>query len=1066
MKIKKYLALILCVILCVQILPVMTFATETEYTISGNGVKVIFDGEELTLYRMDGTTSVQMSNPSAMGYPVVNGAAVQDFAVTSCSVEQDITGLLGTGERMTIVSTSISTGLTRTYTLEVSDGEEGIIYTTTTYAAGESSIEVDTFVENIFEVTNNGTYLWSYNGGGEGPMHYYDTLQKIDLTDSTTFSRENMQGESAASIPLADVYNANGGITVGDASATRRAVNTPVQETTNSATVSIEWPGEAITAANSVEAGQSFIIVHAGDYFCGLRGYKEAMEYLNIVMPTNVDERSYELRWESWGWGFNWTVDLIIAKLDELEAQGVKQITLDDGWYNSAGDWGLNSEKFPNGDADMQRLTTAIHEHGMTAILWWRPCDGGRTDSTLYEEHPEYYVKNADGSIATLGSPGQTDHTTFFSTVGYALCPGSEGAIASQIEFINRAMNTWGFDGFKADYIWGMPPCYDETHNHEYPEEAYEQQAEFYRTSYAAMVANDPDCFNLLCNCGTPQDYYSLQYMTQVATADPTSVDQTRRRAKAYKALMGDYFPVTTDHNELWYPSAVGTGSVLIEKRALAGINLTEYERWLDIANEVQLHKGRFIGDLYSYGFDPYETYVVEKDGVMYYAFFRDGTKYQPEGYPNVELRGLDPDKMYRIVDYTTGSTVATNLMGDEAVFNNRFSSYLLVKAVEIETPDEVLVDPNEGFVSVDAMDDSLVYTGTWNNDSNTAFDEGTAKYTSEANASVELTFEGTTIRWYGQNDTNFGTAKVYIDGELVETVYLNNTAAAQLMLFEAYDLSAAEHTIKVVCDTPVIDIDRFTYEPLPPEIIYTMVDDTSDSIVYTGEWTSETNASFYGGSSRYTSDANGSAELTFTGTAVRWYGRTGSAFRTADVYIDGALVENIVVYGEEASNVILYELTGLSEGTHTIKVTTSYGAFDLDCFAYGSVEGTTSPDAPSEEFVIVDSSSDSLVYSGSWTDDSNSDFHNGTARYTNQSNSSVELTFTGTTIRWYGQNDVNFGTALIYIDDVLQETVNVNGTLTVGKLLYEKSDLSNNQHTIRIVCDTPVIDIDYFSYK
>ena len=69
--------------------------------------------------------------------------------------------------------------------------------------------------------------------------------------------------------------------------------------------------------------------------------------------------------------------------------------------------------------------------------------------------------------------------------------------------------------------------------------------------------------------------------MTQIATADPTSLDQTRRRVKAYKALMGDYFPVTADHNSIWYASSVGTGSVLIEKRDLTGSAKAEYHQIL-----------------------------------------------------------------------------------------------------------------------------------------------------------------------------------------------------------------------------------------------------------------------------------------------------------------------------------------------------------------------------------------------------------------------------------------------------------------------------------------------------
>lgn len=56
---------------------------------------------------------------------------------------------------------------------------------------------------------------------------------------------------------------------------------------------------------------------------------------------------------------------------------------------------------------------------------------------------------------------------------------------------------------------------------------------------------------------------------------------------------------------------------------------------------------------------------------------------------------------------------------------------------------------------------------GAWNSDSNGSFYEGTARYTNEIGASVEFTFVGTAIRWYGQNDVNFGAAEVYVDGVL-----------------------------------------------------------------------------------------------------------------------------------------------------------------------------------------------------------------------------------------------------------------------------------------------------------
>ena len=1069
MRFKRFVALSLSVIMSLQMLQVTSLATDQtvnyDQGISGNGVQAVYGDEGLTLYLVDDSGATQMSKPSAMGYPIIDGTPVRDFAPVSCNVETDIVGVMGAGERMTIISESVSTGLTRTYVLETSNQEKGVIYTTTTYQAGDNPVTVDWFVDNEFELYGAEDRIWSYNGGGEGPMHYYDTLQKIDLTDRDTFSRENIQDSTAASIPLADIYIADGGITVGDASATRREVHTPIKETNDSAQISIKWPGVEVTVANEVEVGQSFITVHSGDYFCGLRGYKEAMEHLGVVMPSNVSERSYQLRWDAWGWGFNWTVDQIIDHLDLLEAAGVQQIAIDDGWYTHCGDWELDPGRFPNGDADMRQLTDAIHAHGMTALLWWRPCDAA-IGSNIHLEHPEYLVKNADGSLARLvGCGGKT-----VTSLGYALCPGSEGAIQSQNEFIHRAMSDWNFDGFKGDYIWSMPKCYDPSHNHAYPEESTEMQSELYREAYETMVAVDPDAFNLLCNCGTPLDYYSLQYMTQAITADPTSRDQTRRRLKAYKALLGDFFPVSTDHNDIWYDTAVGTGSVMIEKNAegIPGFSQAEYERWLDIALEVQLHKGRFIGDLYSYGFDPYETYVVEKDGVMHYAFYRDGARYVPDGYPPIELKGLDPDKMYRIVDYVNDRIVATNLMGDNAVFNNQFSNSLLVKAVEItEYDDPSVIDPDWGLTLVDDRDSSVIYQGEWVDDSNPTFHDGTARYTNTENASVEFTFTGTKIRWYGQKDVNFGTADVYLDGEFVRTINASGEMESGVLLFEALDLAPAYHTIKVVCKSGVIDIDKFAYLYAEPELVYEKIDATPENVTYTGDWYEIFNPDFYEGGAWATAEIGATAEFTFDGTAICWYGQTSAeTYGITQVYIDDEFVESAYTYGEPGAGKMIFDATGLSAGTHTIRiVNTTVQPIDIDYFAVADEAALNPSPNPEPIYNKVDDRNSILTYVGDWNDDNNDAFENGTARYALSEGAEVTLSFNGRAVRWYGQNDINFGSAQVYVDEELVDTVNVNGSAASKKLLFELTDLPAGMHTLRIVCVTPVIDVDYFEF-
>lgn len=777
--------------------------------LNGNGVQVQYDERtgEVCLYGYGTDGDVfQMSRPSHISYPVADQKAVSDFTDFTCRIENGIKGAAGAGNRMVITSVSEDTGLKRTCELETVDEVPGLLYVKTSYQAEGGPIELQQFVDCEFSLYEPQQTVWSYNGGGEGAQSYYDTLQKIDLKDSRAFRRENRQDETSVGIPAADIYSQNGGITVGDASTVRRELKTPVEEKDQTVYASIQRPAGALKAQEEIAAGEGFVQVHAGDYYSGLRGYADGMRQLGFcpLSPEEIPDSSYDLRWESWGWEFDWTLDLILGKLDELKEIGIRQVTLDDGWYNHAGEWGLNSAKLPNGSADMKRLTDAIHSRGMTAVLWWRPCDGGREGSALYKEHPEYFVKNEDGTFGKLSGPGAKNQ--FNGTTGYALCPLSEGAVQSQVDFVKTALLEWGFDGLKSDYVWSLPHCCNPEHRHARPKESTENQAVFYREIYRAMQECNPDAFHLLCNCGTPQDYYSLPYVTQIPTADPTSVDQTRRRVKAYKALCGDYFPVTTDHNEIWYPSTIGTGAVLIEKRNMSGSNQQEYEKWLAIAAREELHKGQFVGDLYSYGFDPYETYVVNKDGTMYYAFYRDGAKYSPQGNPKVELKGLNPYRLYRIVDYVNNRILATNVPGGRAQFDASFGSYLLLRAEELSAP-----EPLQTQLTAEESDPAVTFEGAWTAEQNGAFSGGACRYTTETGASVTFAFEGNRIAWYGQKDTNFGTAEVFVDDIPQGEISCSGAAQAGVKLFETSGLPDGRHTIRIVCKTPVIDVDYFS---------------------------------------------------------------------------------------------------------------------------------------------------------------------------------------------------------------------------------------------------------------
>ena len=107
------------------------------------------------------------------------------------------------------------------------------------------------------------------------------------------------------------------------------------------------------------------------------------------------------------------------------------------------------------------------------------------------------------------------------------------------------------------------------------------------------------------------------------------------------------------------FASTVGVGGVVGTKfvwpqtdRRYSEVALTPHketlwQKWLDLYNQKRLSQGTFL-NLYVYGYDEPEAYVISKEGRYYYAFFVDGEK----GWKGqLELRGLPPGQ-YTLRDY------------------------------------------------------------------------------------------------------------------------------------------------------------------------------------------------------------------------------------------------------------------------------------------------------------------------------------------------------------------------------------------------------------------------------
>lgn len=97
----------------------------------------------------------------------------------------------------------------------------------------------------------------------------------------------------------------------------------------------------------------------------------------------------------------------------------------------------------------------------------------------------------------------------------------------------------------------------------------------------------------------------------------------------------------------------------------------------------------------------------------------------------------------------------------------------------------------------------------------------------------------------------------------------------------------------------------------------WTAVNETAPQITYTGYWNSHVDGF------KESSESNATAEMTFTGTGIRYYAKTASFLNgQIEITIDGVVQATVSNTGSAVNNeTLLYENTGLSNATHTISV-------------------------------------------------------------------------------------------------------------------------------------------------
>jgi alpha-galactosidase len=486
----------------------------------------------------------------------------------------------------------------------------------------------------------------------------------------------------------------------------------------------VEHRRDRLCGGSPVQSLESFVTLFEGDFYGALETYREMRAAAGGAFPESADA-AYEPVWDTWGFREDFTPDAVLATVPHLKDMGIRWVTLDDRWYDATGDWLPREDRFPGGEKEFAGFIERLHEEGMKVRLWTLPAevDGAvDTDAWLkahpsaitevrkhshhrrarfYEEHPDWVVVDPDRHAE-------------LSKRGNLFCCGSLPGVREHFRNVARRMfRDWRIDGLKQDAVYVCSACYSADHGHRSPDEASRDYAEILRTTYETALEHNPDAVIVNCPCGTTLTPDWMRWQNQALSPDPWTSWVNRGIVKQLKALFGPRSAVVLDHIELSDEgqdfSLIGVGGVPATRITPTGEEKTYgaaaqlafeerkkiWTRWIGLYRKLMLSRGEYL-NLYDLVYDVPETHIIRKGTTLYYAFYPgqpDGVvadqrdlysrrKHSKRFRGRLELRGLDPQRSYRVYDYENEIEMGV-LSGGDPFLEVEIEHHLLLEVSE-----------------------------------------------------------------------------------------------------------------------------------------------------------------------------------------------------------------------------------------------------------------------------------------------------------------------------------------------------------------------------------------------
>jgi alpha-galactosidase len=234
--------------------------------------------------------------------------------------------------------------------------------------------------------------------------------------------------------------------------------------------------------------------------------------------------------------------------------------------------------------------------------------------------------------------------------------------------------------------------------------------------------------------------------------------------------------------------------------------------------------------------------------------------------------------------------------------------------------------------IQVNDTDPAVTYTGTWTLSNSRGFGDyqDDVHYTQTNNDYFQYTFNGTGIDFITEKDSSQGDIDIYIDNVFKQTVSTyNNSRLAQQTVYSISGLPSGTHTLKAVKKSGTyMLLDQLRFKS--SQIQY---NDTDSGILYTGSWSLNSNRGFgdYNNDVHFTQTNNDNFQFTFTGTGVELLTEKDSSQGNIDIYLDNVFKQTVNIFNAtRLSNQVVYKITGLPNGTHTLKAVKQSGTYML----------------------------------------------------------------------------------------------------------------------------------------